>query len=188
MGLFKDAFAFPFRNLKRIWWFWIMAIPVVGWIWFLGYVADINKRNAEDELKELPKMGEFWPVFKIGFFYLLLSAILGLINNFLLYIPRVGWIPWIIGLFLIPILLVHYSVTREFKQGFNLKIAFELLIGHFWKYLGYNLCLLVLIVVLFICSLPIITALLTIPAMSFSSIYLYSRFYREVYGRRHRKH
>src|SRR5574342_849941 len=167
MGLFKDAFAFPFRNLKRIWWFWILAIPVVGWLWFLGYVADINKRNAEAELTELPKMGEFLPVLKTGFFYLLISVILGLVNNFFLYIPKVGWIPWAIGLLLMPILLVHYSVTRKFKQGFNLKLAFELFIGHFWKYLGYNLCLAALIIVLFICSLPIITALVTIPAMSF---------------------
>ena len=167
-----------------------MAIPVVGWIWFLGYAADINKRNVENELKELPKMGEFWPVFKTGFFYLLLSAILGLGNNFFLYIPRVGWIPWLVGLLLIPTLMVHYSVTRKFKEGFNITLAAKLVFGHFWKYLGYNLCLIGLIIVLFICSLPIITALLTIPAMSFSSIYLYSKFYREAIAKHtsHRKH
>lgn len=189
MGLFKDALAFPFKPFKRLWWFWINIIPIVGSIFFTGYIVNINKRIVEEELKTLPAFEFSWETFKLGVLYIIISVILTVVNNFFLHIPRVGLIPWAVGLLIIPFLLVHYSVTREFKQGFNIILALRIVFGHFLKYLKYNLLIIALILIWFLASLPLVTLLITIPAIAYGSAFLYAHFYRETTQvRKHKKH
>ncbi len=185
MGLFKDALKFPFHPFKRMWWFWINLIPVIGWILYAGYAANIVKRIVEKEENDLPPMGEFWPTLKIGFLYLLLIIILGFITELFLAIPRVGWIPWLFAVLVSPIMVIRFAVTRRLADGFDVVLATKLVFGHFWKYIVYNLCVLAIVVVWCLASLPIITMLITIPAMTLGSFYIMARFYRDVQPKGH---
>lgn len=181
MGLFVDTLKFPFKPFKRLWWFWLNVIPVLGWLLYGGYTVDIIRRIVKEDKDDLPQFGEFVPTLKTGFFYLLLALILGLIASLFLWIPKVGWIPWLIAVLLIPVMLVQYAVTLQFTKGLDVVNAAKLVFGNFWKYILYNLCLLAILVIWLLASLPIITALITMPAMSLATTYTVARFYKEVF-------
>ncbi len=184
MGLFKDALSFPFKPFKRLWWFWINGIPIIGWIIYSGYAADIV-RNIADGKEEMPPMGKLWPTVKVGFIYLVISAIFATIGELFLWIPKIGWLFWLIVLLLMPILLIQYAITRRFKDGFDVVSAAKIVFKNFFKYVLYNLAIIVVTLIWAVATLPMITLLITLPALMLSSLYILARFYREVQPKAH---
>ncbi len=188
MSLFTDAFSFPFRPFRRLWWFWLSLIPVLGWFLFAGYTADIIRHVVEKNARTLPPFGKFWPTLKIGLLYAVIALFFGAIAQFTPLIPVVGWVLWLVIVLLLPLLLVNYAVTRSFSKGFDVFAVTKLIVTHFGKYVVYQLCIIALALILLVASLPIVTLFVTLPAMSLSSSYLYARLYRECMRGKERKH
>lgn len=185
MGLFKDALKFPFKPFKRLWWFWINGIPILGWIVYAGYGADIFRHIIKHEEDNLPPMGNLLPTAKTGILYLLLSAIIGTAAELFLWIPKIGWLFWFITILLMPVMLIQYAISRRFVDGLNALTASKLVFKHFFKYIGYNLLIICVTIVWAIATLPIITILVTLPALMLSSGYILARFYRDVQPKEH---
>jgi hypothetical protein len=185
MGLFKDALTFPFKPFKRLWWFWINGVPVLGWIVYAGYGADIFRHIIKKEEDNMPPMGRLWPTAKTGFFFLLLSAIIGTVGDLFLWIPYAGWFLWFVVLLLMPILLIQYSLSREFIDGLDVISASKMVFRHFFKYIWYNIAIIIITFIWALATLPIVTVLIALPALMLSSGYLLARFYREVQPKDH---
>lgn len=179
MALFGEALRFGFRPFRRIWWYWLNLIPVLGWIMFAGYSADILKKVVEEGADSLPKFGRFWPTFKTGLLLMIIATILGWIMTLLSYIPWIWWLLALVAYFLIPIMIVQYAVTRSFRKGFDVMSAARLIYKNFTRYIIYILVSFAVALVLLAASLPIITILVTMPAMSYASLYIFGRFYQE---------
>jgi hypothetical protein len=185
MGLFKDALKFPFKPFKRMWWFWISAIPIVGWVLFAGYLVDIVRHLIEHDGENLPPMGNIWLTFKNGLLFVIISAILGLISQLFLWIPRAGWVLLFATILLTPILLIQFALTRRFLDGFNVLSAGKLICRHFLRYVWYNILIIGNLLIWGIASLPIITVVITVPASTYGSIYLLAKFYKEAMHKRY---
>jgi hypothetical protein len=178
MGLFRDALAFPFREYSRLFWFWIVVIPVFGWIAYAGYMVDVMRAVFKGKEK-LPPFGELWPTMKTGLLYLVVAMLVNLIANMLLWIPYIGWLLWFVSMLFVPIMILQFAITGEFRAGFDAMSAMRRVFGNFKRYCVYMLCIAGITAIWILASLPIITALLTLPAMAFGSSYLLARFYRE---------
>lgn len=182
MGLFGDTFSFPFRSWKRLLWYWLNLIPFLGWILYAGYTADILKRIVDDDADALPPFGEFGATFIVGLQYFVIALLLTIVAEAFLFIPYIGWVFWIALMVLLPFLIAHFAVTRKLGNGFDVVFAFKTVFGNFLKYLWFTLVGIGVLLVLLLCSLPIITLIVTLPAMQVAGQYLYGRFYRETTG------
>ena len=178
MGVFHDTLAFPFRPFKRLWWYWLNLIPILGWLLFAGYTADII-RDIVDGKDGLPEFGEFWETLKIGVFFTLLAIIWSFISTALYYIPLVGWIPWLFVMLIMPVLLIQYAESRKFADGFDVARATKLVFGNFLTYLKFMLIIIGITIIWLLASILMITIPVTIPALALGNQYALARFYRE---------
>lgn len=166
----KDAIKFPFRAMRRIWMYYWNFVPILGWILLGGYTIDvINSKH------ELPKWKIDW---KKGFLFALASAVWGIIIYVLGYWDF-GWIPALyIGLNL-PVLLAAYALSDDVKDAYNILGSTKLILRNFKLYLLLWWRTIVVTLFYLVCTIPIITAIITIPAAYFSNWYLIARFMEE---------
>lgn len=158
------------------------AVVVLGLIFgglpITGYLLDIMKAIASGRDKEMPAFGSYWQKYVPGFFYLLFSLILGVVMGIVMRIPVLGIILYIYVVLITPMLVMNYAVKRRFGAFFDIGLATKLVFGHFWAYVLMILKTIVVLLFWLVCSIPVITAIWTIPAMQVSSQFLIAQFYR----------
>jgi len=155
---------------------------------FLGYELDFMGGILKGKDKQLPKFGKFWNLFKRGFFVacfvVIISIISGLVEQLqYIEIEAIGIILYVVGSIVIsvftPILLMQYVEKEKFSNFFKFGRAWKILKNNFRSFIAMILRVIGATLFLLICSIPIITLVVTLPAMQFSSRYLVAQWYRK---------
>lgn len=170
LSVIEESVKFSFRAMRRIWMYYWNFIPILGWILLGGYtISVINAKH------ELPKWKIDW---KRGFLFALSSGVWGVIMYTLGY-WEFGWIIALcIGLNL-PVMLAAYALGDDIKDAFNILGSTKLILRNFKAYLVLWGRLILLSLFYLVCTIPIITAIVTIPGAYFSNWYLVARFMDE---------
>ncbi|MBW2969286.1 DUF4013 domain-containing protein [Candidatus Woesearchaeota archaeon] len=187
MATIEQALKFPFARIKRLfYWLWIL-IPIFGWFAFSGYIMRIIQSVIKGKYKQAPKFGKFWPNFILGIYVFILSAVIGIVImpvSFLQFAGPFGFIAYYAVIiyisFIAPIMFIQLAEKESLTHAFNVVRAHKIVFGNFKEYIIVVLQQLAVAIVLLIASIPIITLIFTLPAMSYSKNYLYARFYRNV--------
>ena len=187
----KEALKFPFRRMKGLWNFYWMLIPIVGYFAYMGFLIQVFK-SVMSGREDLPEFEGFKINMKRGFFLfiaLLVVQIAYMISaSILIRIPFIGWIPYtalvIYFTLLMPLLIAQFVQTEKIKDGLDISRATQTMFVDFWGYVIVHLKLLVVLLVLVIASIPLITLIVTIPAMGYSQYYAFAKFYSKVTGYR----
>lgn len=185
----SETLKYPFKRFKRIWNFYWILIPIIGYFALMGYIVDILKSVFRGE-EEMPKFVGFWKNVGKGFFLFLALIIIQIVYNILIYlfrfIPVLGVILTIVLviylILLCPMLIMQYAITEKFKDALDIAKATRTMFIDFWAYVLVILKLFVVMLVWLAASIPIITLIVTVPLMSFSQYYMYGTFYREITG------
>ena len=191
MSTIKEALKYPFANFKRLWNFWWILVPVWGWFVVAGYYIRIINDILAGKNKELPAIRPFKSLFETGFRYAVaiiiitfpLSFLLGKIQVPGLYFPDfydLNLFPSVVFVLVgTSLLIIYFSQTKRIRDGINIIQSAKTVWSYPQAYFLTFLKTIAVAVVLLIASIPIITILVTVPAMIFSSHYLWAEFYRE---------
>jgi len=183
-----EALRFPFKRVKRLfYWLWVL-IPVIGWLAFSGYIVRIIQFIIKGKYKEAPKFGKFWHNFVLGAYAWAVGIVIGVVITPFTYLRMTNSVFGIIAYYAVtiyvalvgPIMVVQLAETESLARAFNVVRAHRIVFGNFSKYIVVVLQQIVVSLVLLIASIPIITIIFTFPAMSYSKYYLYARFYRDL--------
>jgi hypothetical protein len=183
-----DALKYPFARFKRLfYWLWLL-IPIIGWLAFSGYILRIIQDVIKGKHRQVPKFGKFWPNCKLGLLAWIVSIVIAvvmmLIGLLQLVLGLWGMVIYYISVIYIslisPIMIVQLAETENLSKAFNFIRAHKIVFGNFRPYIIMLLKQLVVGIVLLLASIPIITLIFTLPAMSYSKQYLYARFYENV--------
>ncbi len=175
-----EALKYPFANWKRLFnYFWIL-VPVWGWFVVYGYLIRILENLRRGRHKELPAIHPFKGLFSTGFFLCVSIFAYTIILFALSLIPVLGWLIYIYVLLISPLLLLRYSETKKTKDIFDVVGASEIMFSHFKEYIIAWLKTIAFILILLVASLPLITLIVTLPAVSLGQYYFFGEFYREV--------
>lgn len=178
MGRIKEALAFPFKRFGRMFYYWWVLIPVLGWLVYYGYAIDFIRAVLAGE-EELPAFNEFWRLFKTGFFLAVIILIISLAAVVLRVIPFVGWILYLYAILIMPILIVQFAASERFVDGLDFVRATKIIVNNLLDYVILILQIIVVTVVWLVASIPVITLIITLPATSFGVLYLITKFYKK---------
>ncbi|MEM3154127.1 MAG: hypothetical protein QW165_00990 [Candidatus Woesearchaeota archaeon] len=166
----KESIKFPFRAMRRIWMYYWNFIPILGWIFLGKYTMDvINSKH------ELPKWKIDW---KRGFLFALASAAWSVVIYVLGYLDY-GWIPALYISFNLPVMLAAYALSDDVTDAYNIIGSTKLILRNFKLFLLLWWRVIVTILFYIVCTIPIVTAIVTIPAAYFTNWYLIARFLEE---------
>ncbi len=188
MATIREALKYPFAKFKRLfYWLWLL-IPIIGWLAFSGYILRIIQNIIKGKYKAAPKFGKFWPNCRIGLYAWILGIVISVAVMVFAGLRMVGGIPGIIVYYIVviyvslisPIMMIQLAETESLTKAFNVVRAHKIVFGNFSKYIVVILQQIAVGIVLLVASIPIITLIFTLPAMSYSKNYLYARFYRDV--------
>ena len=182
METFRDAIAYPFGRFSRLfYWLWIL-VPIVGALAFVGYEVRMIRTLLKGNRKEAPAFGPFWENAKVGLFFLVFALLYSLLLGLISIIPFIGKLLYIIGFFIIPVLMVQCATgagfTHMLKQGFRIDRGADLIFKHIGMYLLTVLKIIAVVVLAVIASLPLITLIITYPAYRYAFWYLVTGFWR----------
>jgi len=174
-----SALKYPWQKMQRVFWYWLILIPIFGWFPLYGYMLDVVQSILKGNDKELPKFGKYWPSFVQGFYVFIFAMIAGVVANILIRIPIAGWVAYVFLILIVPVLMIHYAAKRRFGAFFDVVFATKMVFGNFIEYIVLILKTIVATLFWLLCSIPIITMIWTLPAMQFSSQFLLAQFYRK---------
>lgn len=174
----EEGFKYPFRKFKRLFYFYWIILPIIGWFWFSGYMLKIIQELVKGNNKELPPFGSYLENFKKGFFFFAYMILISLIIMIVGIIPIIGPILAIIFGLITPLLTIQYANKESFSDGLDIKKSLILASNNIIEYIVAFFKTIVVFVILVIISLPIITLIITIPAAQFFKFYFFADFYR----------
>jgi len=182
-----EAIKYPFKKFPRMLNFFWSIIPVIGTFAVLGYILKIINAVRKN-LKELPPFGSFTENLKDGFKAFIWEIGIGIPLIVLLAVA--GYIPVLSDLLVpillilagmtVPIMFIQFAEKRDFKDGFDVKRAFQFVRNNFISELILIIKLIIFAIILLIASLPIVTMIITLPVATYGSYYMWASFYREV--------
>ncbi len=179
MVTIKEALKYPFGKFARLFNYYWLLVPIWGWFVVYGYmIRVINDIWAGNE-SELPAIRPFGGLFSTGFFVLVISLALSILAGIASVIPYIGWLVYIYLILVIPVMIMQYAESKRVGDGFNFVRASKMVFMNFGNYIVMWLKVLVVAIVFLIASIPIITLIITIPAMSFSQYFLLADFYKQ---------
>lgn len=188
MATIKSALKYPFAKFGRLfYWLWVF-LPIIGWLAIAGYSLRIIKEILKGKHTEVPKFGPFWGNCRLGLYAFVLGIAIGIVTmlSSFLQLPMglagaVIYYAVAIYISLIsPIMMIQLAETENLAKAFDVVRAHKIVFKNFRKYIVVVLQQLVVAVVFLLASIPIITLVITIPAMSYSKQYLYTRFYADL--------
>ena len=164
-------------------WFYIVMLFVSSPL--MGYIREINYNLLNKKDSEVPPFNNFWRITKSGFMFniytiilYLIFFVLGLLFSQIPVIGPVLQILLFIYFILVGIMLtLNYIKTDNLTEGFNLKLVHKAVFNNLGDYIVTLLKTIVVGIVLIVCSILIITLLVTIPAMQYTGYYLFADFY-----------
>jgi hypothetical protein len=173
-----DMIKYPFNKFSRLFNFYWVLLPILGWLALAGYTIKIVQAMLKKDFKELPAFGGFTENMKKGFFLLVymipIFVVIGLLN----LVPFIGPIAiFLLGLFLLPMLYLQYCKNENFMEGYQVKSAINIVFNNIWDYILMILKSLLVGVVFVVASVFIITLIVTLPALVFSKQFLIVDFY-----------
>ena len=176
----KEALRFPFANLKRLFNFYWILIPIWGWFVVSGYAIKIIKQVIAGKNQELPPIRPFKGLVKVGFLLFVVSLVLSIIYNVAIFIPIVGWIIYIYLALISPILILQFAEIKRIRDGLNFIEATRTVFANLKLYIVTYLKTIVVVLVLLLASALVITLIFTLPAMAFVQYYIWAEFYKEM--------
>ena len=180
MAPIKEALRYPFAKWRRLFnYFWLL-IPVWGWFVVYGYLIRILENLRRGRHRELPAIHPLKGLFSTGFFLCVSIFIYAIILFALSLIPVLGWVAYVYVLLISPLLFLHYSETKNVKDLFDVVTASDILFSYPKEYILAWLKTIAFILILLLASIPVITLIVTLPALSFGQYYFFGEFYREV--------
>ena len=185
------GFKYPFKQWKRLFNFWWAIIPILGWFAVTGYFKKIIEHMLKKDFKELPKFGNFWDNFSKGlmFFIMMLipmiiaGVITSIIGKIFEGIPFGGLIGFLIACFIdffLALLFINYVKGNNFEDVIDVKKIWAMISKDWNKTFTMMVKQAVLVLAFIIVSIPIITLVVTIPAMVFAGYYFIVDFYNEI--------
>ena len=174
-----DVLKYPFNRMKGLLNFYWSLIPILGYFVFIGYYTQIIKEVLSGNKETLPVFGGFGENLKSGFMLFLASLCLiviatyitGLVSSILACLVNFAL------MVLLPIQIIQYIEKGNFAEIFNYKKAADMIVSNIGDYIVVMLKTIAVFIVLTIASIPVITMVVTIPAMIFSSQVLLLDFY-----------
>ncbi len=179
MATIKQALAYPFVNFARLWNFWWFLVPIWGWFVVNGYIVRICSELRKGNNQELPAIRPFKGLFGTGFFLFIALLIPWLVSFLLMYRYPAFAVLYVYFVLIIPILVLQFAEKNKVRDGLNILRATKIALTHLGAFLLTWLKMLVVMVIWFLASFPVITLLVTIPAMNFGQYRLFTDFYVE---------
>ena len=184
----KEALKYSFTSWKRLFIFWWILVPILGILINNGYIARIVNSVMAGEDRELPEFGDFNELLTKGFFLFLIFLLWGLILQIVgrVLLGRISpYLPIALSTlfsFVSPLLVISYASSGDFSAGFRILDAFGIIFSRFGEYLITWLKVIALVLILLVASAPVITIVVTLPAMTFGSYYLFAKFAKSQKG------
>lgn len=188
MATIKSALKYPFAKFGRLfYWLWIF-LPIIGWLALAGYNLRIIKDILKGNHKEVPKFGPFWDNCRLGLYAFVVGIAVGLVTAGFSFLQMPMGIAGSVIYFAVaiyvglisPIMVIQLAETESISKAFDVVRAHKIVFKNFRKYIIVMLQQFVVSLVLLLASIPVITLIFTLPAISYSKQYLYSRFYAEL--------
>ena len=188
MATIKSALKYPFAKFGRLfYWLWIF-LPIIGWLALAGYNLRIIKDILKGNHKEVPKFGPFWGNCALGLYAFVVGIAIGLATSVFAFLQMPMGIAGSVIYYAVtiyvglisPIMIIQLAETENLAKAFDVVRAHKIVFKNFRKYIIVVLQQLVVAFVFLLASIPIITLIFTIPAMSYSKQYLYARFYADL--------
>ncbi len=173
----KQAFKYPFNRAKGMWNILWVFVPIIGWLILSGYTIRIVQEFSKGKFKQLP-IFDINKDLELGFF-MWLKAIPFSLVYFIVIFALILISPWfkivnlLMGLFILPILYVHFMNKETVASLFEFKIVKPVFI-HFGDYILAILKSILVGLVFFI----MIIILVGLPAGSFTKNMFIADFYR----------
>lgn len=195
MGDFGDdlarMFRYPWEQWTRIFNFWWVLIPILGWFALMGYTKKIINELLAGNNKELPKFGSFGENMKTGFFFFVYTLVLGIVLGIVFMIlgfvfgliPFLGQIIMILiqlyAGFMASLMVMDYVKKGNFAAGWDIAGVNKVIINNIEEAVMTILKTLIVVIGYLLASVLIVTIVVTIPAAVLSSYYLYAEFYNK---------
>lgn len=136
--------------------------------------------------KELPKFSDWGKTTKSGFMFFLYTFVLMIpiyiVMFALVLIPRVGIVLMIIFelllILFVPIIVLDYVKTEKFGDGWKIKKALKMTTSNLGEYIVVFLKTFVLSLLFMLLSIPLVTIIVTYPALTFTQNIFLVEFYR----------
>lgn len=165
------------------------SLFILGRIVFTGYIIRVNQQILKGKYKEVPAWGKFKDNLIMGLYMLLVSIVvsiviipismifsfLGLFGEILLFILSVY-----IALFVTPLMQIQLAETEKLGKALNIIRIHKIIFKNLEEYLLVTLQVILIGIILAIASIFVITVIITIPMMIYSTQYLYARFYADL--------
>ncbi len=187
MATIKQTLKYPFVKFARLWNYWWWLVPIWGWLVVGGYVVRIAEELRKGKNEELPAIRPFTGLFSTGFFLLIALLVPLLATAFLARASSWLLIVFIYIVLISPLLVFQFSEKRKVKDGMNIFRATRLVFSHLGSFLVTWLKMIVVMIIWSLASLPVITLLITLPALRFGGFRLFADFYAEAVERQQKK-
>lgn len=180
MASIGQAFKYPFSNMKRFFNFFWIIVPIWGWFvvggWALRIINEIRNGNS----KEVPAIRPWEGLFSTGFFFIVFSLIISIVMQVLIWIPILGWIGYLYIAIISPALMMQFAKNVKFGEGLNIVEATKTTFKNFGSWILTLLKVILVTAVFLIASIPVVTLIITLPAMTYAQYLLWADWYREV--------
>jgi len=177
MATIKQALKYPFAKFARLWNYWWMLVPVWGWLVVMGYLIRLVNEIKKGKSDELPAIRPFAGLFSTGFFLVVALLVPGIISSLLANLWSWFWILYVYMILINPILILQFAEKRRIRDGLNVFLATKMVFTHLGSFVLTWLKTMVVIIIWLLASLPMITLLITLPAISFGQYRLFTDFY-----------
>lgn len=181
-----EAARYPFKRIKRLfYWLWLI-IPIFGIIVYMGYLLKLIRSVVKETDDEPPEFGKIMPNFYLGlnflFFFVLYFIIMGLLGYLTSFVPFLVWPVMLFSIYvnlIMPILYTQLAEKRKLSAGINLILATKIIRYNLKAFIIMMLKQIALLFIWAFASLPMITIIFSIPAMLYSANYLFADFYKK---------
>lgn len=178
MATISEGLKYPFTNIKRLFNIWWLLVPIWGWFVVNGYGIRILKELVKGNTKELPPIHPFKSLFKTGFLLTIALLIVYIPSVILSLIPVIGLIISVYLAFIFPLLEFQFAEKQRIRDGVDIVQATKTAFAHFREYLLAYFKTIVVGIIFVIASLPIITIIVTFPALVISQYYFFAEYYK----------
>lgn len=186
----KDGFKYPFNEWTRLFNFWWVLIPILGWFAVVGYFKKIVEHMLKKDFKELPKFGSLIYNFKEGFFFFLIMLvpmiIIGIVSGMFSSIFSGSTLGRIVSLAIsifldvfLALLVINYVKHKKYEDIFDVKKVWNIMSKDWNKTLMAVAKQFAVVILLILASIPVVTMVVTIPAMSFAGYYFLVDLYNK---------
>lgn len=177
-----EALKYPFNRFAGIWNIFWALIPIIGNFLVAGYFKRIVQHALKGRNKELPLFEDYNENLVDGFFLTLATTLLLFINfasaAMLIWIPILGWLAIPLLFMMVPLQLMQYMESGKFVDALNYQKTVKMVFTNFGDFLITALKNLVVICVWILASIPVVTMVVTLPAMKFGAFALIADFYK----------